>query len=142
MLFIHLLLTTYYTSAFPKSVFFWIVIGLAAIFQIIWAEQLCIRREMRQGAVGLPWKEREDDAHPQSQRPRMPKHKRATSLPSEGFAQLLGKGLKGALGPKANAAPESYELYASTSGSRGRGEGEEEERQPLVPPEQQQQSST
>ena len=60
--FIHLLLTTYYASAFPTSLIYWLVLVLSTVVQIIWAEQLCIKREMSEG-LGVSWKndERPDD---------------------------------------------------------------------------------
>ncbi|GAA5839361.1 hypothetical protein JCM9279_005917 [Rhodotorula babjevae] len=49
LLFNHLILTTYYSSAFPSSLFFWFVVGSSAVAQIVLAEQLCVQREMRDG---------------------------------------------------------------------------------------------
>ncbi|KAF8307785.1 hypothetical protein DL93DRAFT_2087628 [Clavulina sp. PMI_390] len=49
LIFSHILLTTYYASAFPTSLFFWLVMGGSALAMIIFAEQLCVRREMREG---------------------------------------------------------------------------------------------
>jgi hypothetical protein len=60
----HIILTTYYASAFPTSLYFWLVIGIAAAIQIIWAEQLCVQREMKEGfTLGQGWKtdERNED---------------------------------------------------------------------------------
>jgi len=64
LLFNHLVLTTYYASAFPTSTFFWLVVGLSGLIQIVWAEQLCIKRELRDG-LGVGWKadERDEDAN-------------------------------------------------------------------------------
>jgi len=45
----HLILTTYYSASFPSSLFFWTIITCGAIFVIVFAEQLCVRREMREG---------------------------------------------------------------------------------------------
>jgi len=44
----HLILTTYYAS-FPSSLFFWVIMITGAVFTIVLAEQLCVRREMREG---------------------------------------------------------------------------------------------
>ena len=49
LLFNHLVLTTYYSAALPSSVFFWAVMVLSAGMTIVIAEQLCVRREMREG---------------------------------------------------------------------------------------------
>ncbi|BGP17564.1 hypothetical protein JCM10213v2_005597 [Rhodosporidiobolus nylandii] len=49
LIFNHLILTTYYSSAFPTSFFFWFVVGASAVAQIVLAEQWCVRREMRDG---------------------------------------------------------------------------------------------
>lgn len=42
---IHLILAAYYASSMPTSLYFWLVLGVGAVGQIVWAEQLCIRRE-------------------------------------------------------------------------------------------------
>ncbi|GAA98352.1 uncharacterized protein L969DRAFT_93050 [Mixia osmundae IAM 14324] len=60
LLFNHVILTTYYASSFPTSIFFWLVCAVAVTIQIVWAEQLCIRREMRDG-LGLSWKNDQRD---------------------------------------------------------------------------------
>ncbi|PVF93917.1 hypothetical protein CPB86DRAFT_776868 [Serendipita vermifera] len=44
----HIILTTYYSAAFPTSVFFWFIMGLCATITILLAEQLCVRRELSQ----------------------------------------------------------------------------------------------
>ncbi|GAA6028838.1 hypothetical protein JCM8097_007419 [Rhodosporidiobolus ruineniae] len=49
LIFNHLILTTYYSSAFPTSFFFWFTVGGSAVAQIVLAEQWCVRREMRDG---------------------------------------------------------------------------------------------
>ncbi|GAA5999735.1 Sys1p [Rhodotorula paludigena] len=49
LIFNHLILTTYYSHSFPSSLFFWLVVGGSAVAQIVLAEQLCVRREMRDG---------------------------------------------------------------------------------------------
>lgn len=46
--FVHLLLTTYYTAAFPSSLFWWLVVGVSSIGTVVWAEQLCVTREMQE----------------------------------------------------------------------------------------------
>lgn len=49
----HLLLTTYYASSFPTSLWWWIVMAVGAAIQTVWAEQMCVRREMREGWEGF-----------------------------------------------------------------------------------------
>ena len=45
----HTILTTYYASSFPTSLFFWLIMSIGALLLIVFAEQLCVRRELRQG---------------------------------------------------------------------------------------------
>ena len=45
----HLLLTTYYAACVPTSLFFWLVMVACAVLMVVVAEQLCVRREMREG---------------------------------------------------------------------------------------------
>lgn len=45
----HILLTTYYAASFPTSLFFWLVVGSGTIGVVIWAEQVCVQREMTEG---------------------------------------------------------------------------------------------
>ena len=45
----HLILTTYYSATLPSSPFFWLMIVSGACLTIISVEQLCVRREMREG---------------------------------------------------------------------------------------------
>jgi len=52
LLLIHIILTTYYSSSLPSSLFFWIVMFAGAAVTVIFAEQLCVRREMREG-IGI-----------------------------------------------------------------------------------------
>jgi len=49
----HLILTTYYAS-FPSSLFFWAVMVSGTVMIIVCAEQLCVRREMRDGLGVVP----------------------------------------------------------------------------------------
>lgn len=49
LIFNHLILTTYYSSSFPSSFFYWLVVAISTVFQIVVAEQWCVRREMREG---------------------------------------------------------------------------------------------
>ena len=49
LLFNHTILTTYYAGRFPTSLFYWLVLALSAVAQIVLAEQWCVRREMREG---------------------------------------------------------------------------------------------
>jgi protein SYS1 len=50
----HLVLSTYYSSLLPTSLFFWIVVLGGAALTIIVAEQLCVKREMSEGLSVLP----------------------------------------------------------------------------------------
>jgi protein SYS1 len=49
LLFNHLVITTYYAAALPTSLFFWIVVLVSAALMIVLAEQMCVKREMREG---------------------------------------------------------------------------------------------
>jgi protein SYS1 len=49
LIFNHLVLTTYYSASLPTSLFFWAVMGAGAILMVVTAEQLCVKREMREG---------------------------------------------------------------------------------------------
>ncbi|KAF9482999.1 hypothetical protein BDN70DRAFT_874229 [Pholiota conissans] len=49
LVFIHLVLTTYYSAAIPTSLFFWLVLAAGAVLTIVTAEQLCVKREMSEG---------------------------------------------------------------------------------------------
>lgn len=49
LLFNHLLLTTYYAASVPTSLFFWLVMIVCAVLMVVVTEQLCVRREMREG---------------------------------------------------------------------------------------------
>ncbi|KAF8159268.1 integral membrane protein S linking to the trans Golgi network-domain-containing protein [Crassisporium funariophilum] len=49
LVFNHLVLTTYYSSSLPTSLFFWLVLLGGATLTIIIAEQLCVKREMSEG---------------------------------------------------------------------------------------------
>ena len=84
LVFNHIVLTTYYASSFPTSLFFWAIVAGSAAMQIIWAEQLCVRREMQDGfQVGQGWKTdaREEDGLPQHQQPGQ-RRQRRNSAPS------------------------------------------------------------
>ena len=54
LVFNHLVLSTYYSSSLPTSLFFWIVTLGGAVLTIIVAEQLCVKREMSEGLSVLP----------------------------------------------------------------------------------------
>jgi len=45
----HLVLATYYSAAIPTSIFFWLVLICGATISVIFAEQLCVKREMSEG---------------------------------------------------------------------------------------------
>jgi len=49
LMFNHLVLTTYYSSALPTSWFFWAVMIGGTCLMVITAEQLCVKREMTEG---------------------------------------------------------------------------------------------
>jgi hypothetical protein len=49
LVFNHLVLTTYYSASVPTSLFFWLVLILGSALTVITAEQLCVKREMREG---------------------------------------------------------------------------------------------
>ncbi|KAK0489423.1 integral membrane protein S linking to the trans Golgi network-domain-containing protein [Armillaria novae-zelandiae] len=54
LLFNHLVLTTYYAARVPASAFWWAVVAAGALVMVGGAEQLCVRREMREGlGVGV-----------------------------------------------------------------------------------------
>lgn len=57
----HTILTTYYASSFPTSLFFWAIMGGSALLIIIFAEQLCVRREMREGLKAITARRAGDD---------------------------------------------------------------------------------
>jgi hypothetical protein len=61
LLFLHLVFTTYYSASVPTSFFFWMVMIIGAIGVIICAEQLCVRREMRDGLAVPPTGPSADD---------------------------------------------------------------------------------
>ena len=60
LLFNHLVLTTYYAAAVPTSLFFWLVMGVSTAGTIIFAEQLCVKREMNEGLVVASAQDAED----------------------------------------------------------------------------------
>ena len=49
LVFNHIVLTTYYSEALPSSLFFWFIMAIGAGMSVIIAEQLCVRREMKEG---------------------------------------------------------------------------------------------
>ena len=51
LLFNHLVLTTYYSAAIPTSLFFWIVLLGSSFLTLLFAEQMCVKREMSEGLV-------------------------------------------------------------------------------------------
>ena len=54
LVFNHVVLTTYYSAALPSSLFFWLVVLLGAAATVSVTEQLCVRREMREGLQTTP----------------------------------------------------------------------------------------
>ncbi|KAA1067787.1 hypothetical protein PGT21_016946 [Puccinia graminis f. sp. tritici] len=59
----HLILSTYYSAHLPSSLWFYFVLLLSAVLQILLTEHLCVRREFRDG-LGVGWKvdHRPDDS--------------------------------------------------------------------------------
>lgn len=53
LLLFHLVLTTYYSGSLPTSFFVWFIMSVGAASTVIFAEQLCVRREMREGLQTL-----------------------------------------------------------------------------------------
>ncbi|KZT21008.1 hypothetical protein NEOLEDRAFT_1158395 [Neolentinus lepideus HHB14362 ss-1] len=49
LIFNHLVLTTYYSASLPSSVFFWLMMGACSAIMVVAGEQVCVRREMREG---------------------------------------------------------------------------------------------
>ena len=60
LVFNHIVLTIYYSASIPTSFFFWVVLLGGATLTIITAEQLCIRREMKEGLSVAPVQDGED----------------------------------------------------------------------------------
>lgn len=57
----HLVLTTYYSSSIPTSLFFWAVLLAGTAMTVIIAEQLCVKREMNEGLNVAPVRAHEED---------------------------------------------------------------------------------
>ncbi|EJC99986.1 uncharacterized protein FOMMEDRAFT_112301 [Fomitiporia mediterranea MF3/22] len=53
LLLVHIVLTTYYSGALPSSPFVWLAMAGGTIGTVVVAEQLCVRREMREGLQTL-----------------------------------------------------------------------------------------
>ncbi|GAA5896061.1 uncharacterized protein JCM6883_001701 [Sporobolomyces salmoneus] len=49
LLFNHTIITTYYSHKFPTSLFYWFILAISVVVQIVTAEQMCVKREMRKG---------------------------------------------------------------------------------------------
>lgn len=49
LMFNHIILTTYYSAHFPASFFFWLVVSVSAIAQIVLAEHWCVQRDLKEG---------------------------------------------------------------------------------------------
>lgn len=60
LVFIHLVLTSYYSASIPTSLFFWLVVGAGAAGTVIIAEQICVKREMREGLAVVATEPPED----------------------------------------------------------------------------------
>jgi hypothetical protein len=54
LMFNHLVFTSYYSASVPTSLFFWAIMGVGAILMVVTAEQLCVKREMREGLAVPP----------------------------------------------------------------------------------------
>jgi hypothetical protein len=63
----HIIITTYYSAAFPTSLFFWFIMGLCAAIIILLAEQLCVRRELSQDFKPVTPTAHEDPEDPDEQ---------------------------------------------------------------------------
>ncbi|KAJ8078817.1 hypothetical protein PM082_013100 [Marasmius tenuissimus] len=61
LLFNHLVLTTYYSTSLPSSLFFYLVTLAGAAIMIIVGEQLCVKREMREGLNVVATEQRSAD---------------------------------------------------------------------------------
>ncbi|KAI7967066.1 hypothetical protein MJO29_000343, partial [Puccinia striiformis f. sp. tritici] len=59
----HLILTTYYSSHLPSSIWFYFVLLSSSVLQILITEHICVKREFRDG-LGVGWKvdHRPDDS--------------------------------------------------------------------------------
>ncbi|KXN86210.1 hypothetical protein AN958_10398 [Leucoagaricus sp. SymC.cos] len=60
LVFNHLVLTIYYSASIPTSLFFWLIMFGGAALTIIVAEQLCVKREMKEGLSMAPVQGDED----------------------------------------------------------------------------------
>ncbi|ELU44063.1 SYS1 domain-containing protein [Rhizoctonia solani AG-1 IA] len=56
----HTILTTYYARSLPTSLFFWLIMALGAVISVVGAEQLCVKREMREG-IEMAGEEQDDE---------------------------------------------------------------------------------
>ncbi len=54
LVFNHIVLTIYYSASIPTSLFFWLVTLGGAAVTVIVAEQLCVKREMKEGLSIAP----------------------------------------------------------------------------------------
>jgi hypothetical protein len=60
LVFIHIVLTIYYSASIPTSLFFWLIMLGGAALTVIVTEQLCVKREMKEGLSVAPIPEEED----------------------------------------------------------------------------------
>ena len=60
LLFNHLVLTTYYSASLPSSLFFYLVTLMGTAIMVILGEQLCVKREMREGLNVVETEQRSD----------------------------------------------------------------------------------
>ena len=67
LIFNHLVLTTYYSSSVPTSLFFWVVLLASCAGTVIATEQLCVKREMNEG-LAVPADNALDDIETGSRR--------------------------------------------------------------------------
>lgn len=54
LVFNHIVLTIYYSASIPTSLFFWLITLGGAAMTVIVAEQLCVKREMKEGLSVAP----------------------------------------------------------------------------------------
>jgi hypothetical protein len=60
LVFNHLVLTSYYSATIPTSLFFWLIMFGGALLTVVMAEQLCVKREMREGLSVIPVRAQEE----------------------------------------------------------------------------------
>ncbi|EJU03884.1 hypothetical protein DACRYDRAFT_115188 [Dacryopinax primogenitus] len=61
LIFVHILITTSYSHSLPLSLFFWLVMGICAAVMVVFPEQLCVRRELREGIGSVAQQQQDED---------------------------------------------------------------------------------